>query len=80
MGGHYIGKFLIKVTLTNGREGYAMMIDDGTLMITDSIESAARFLTVTGAKNFFQKIKDLPNYLDQDAYICDACIMKASNF
>ena len=80
MGGHYVGKFLIRVTLTNGISGFAMEVVDGALMICDNHESAARFLTPAGARNFYDKICDLPNFIDRSAFIEEATIVKSSKF
>lgn len=76
---HSFGKNLIKVYLSNGRQGYAMEVVDGYLMITDDPDAAARFLTERGAEDFYDEIRDLYNYIDRDAYIVKASLIKMNS-
>ena len=76
MGGHYVGKIFIAVSLTDGREGFVMEIVDDTIMICDDYDSAARFITVKQATNFIKKNLKLPNFFDRNVFIESYRIVK----
>lgn len=69
MGGHYLGKVVIKLALTDGREGFFMEIVNGSIMICDNCDSAARFISVKRATNFIEKSLKLPNFFDKKVFI-----------
>lgn len=79
MGGHLIGKFLLKVTLSNGEVAYLMDIHEGSFQTTRNPEAAARFLTAAGAKKYYYSMYHLPYYDDPSVYISDGFVIKSDH-
>ena len=80
MGGHYFGKYLVEVTLSNGDVEYLMDVSDGCVQTTSNPEAAARFLTEAGAKKYYYSVYHLPCFLDQSVYITSGFVMKERNY
>jgi len=78
--GNMLGKYVVRVRLTNGAVGYLMDIKDNFFMISNNTEGAARFMTEGGAKSYLDKCSRLYNFVYRNAYISRYSIQKLSSF
>lgn len=80
MGGHYFGKFLIEVTLSNGERAFLMDVEDGYVQVTRNRDAAARFLTEAGAKKYYYSVYHMYLYSDPSVYITNGFVKKTTHF
>ena len=74
------GKYLLELHFTNGEHGYFLDIYDGGIMLTENPDAAQRFMTMQAARNYYNRICDLPSAYDYGAYIEYCDVMRCRNY